>query len=63
MQPITNPLLYGLNFVLNPQPAMQPTPCPGSWFTNEGEEEAAEAVAGAAPAPAPALVAASGGQE
>lgn len=35
--PITNPLLYGLNFILAPRPQVQQVPCPGSWF--EGEDE------------------------
>lgn len=41
-QPITNPLLYGLNWIMSPRPALSPTPCPGSWFT-DGEEAAAAA--------------------
>lgn len=38
LQPVTNPLLYALNFVLSPRPQMQQVPCPGSWFT-EGETD------------------------
>lgn len=37
LQPITNPLFWGLNFVLSPRPALSPTPCPGSWYA-DGEE-------------------------
>ena len=29
-QPITNPLLYSLNFILSPRPAVQQVPCPGA---------------------------------
>lgn len=36
--PVTNPLLYALNFVLSPRPQMQQVPCPGSWYT-DGEPE------------------------
>jgi hypothetical protein len=37
--PITNPLLYGLNYVLAPRLRPQQVPCPGSWgFTKHGNE-------------------------
>ena len=38
--PITNPLLYGLNYILAPNLQGQPgqVPCPGSWFTGEAGE-------------------------
>lgn len=36
--PITNPALYGLNYVLAPRLQPQPQPCPGSWFTEEDYE-------------------------
>jgi hypothetical protein len=36
--PVTNPLLYALNFVLSPRPQMQQVPCPGSWYT-DGEPD------------------------
>lgn len=36
--PITNPLLYGLNYLLAPRPQVQQVPCPGSWFV-DGEED------------------------
>ena len=51
-QPITQPLLYGLNFILNPRPALQPTPCPGSWYA-EGEEGLLPEALGARAAPVP----------
>lgn len=31
--PITNPLLYGLNYILSPRLQPQQVPCPGSWFS------------------------------
>ena len=70
LQPITNPLLYGLNFILSPRPQLQQVPCPGSWYA-EGEEELLPEVLAAAgsgsgssdggsdgPIPVPLLVAA-----
>lgn len=30
LQPITNPLLYGLNFIFSPRPQVQQVPCPGA---------------------------------
>lgn len=38
--PITNPLLYGLNYILSPslQGEGGQVPCPGSWFTGEAGE-------------------------
>lgn len=32
--PITNPLLYGLNYILAPRMQPQAQPCPGSWITD-----------------------------
>ncbi|KFM28327.1 U2 snRNP-associated SURP motif-containing protein [Auxenochlorella protothecoides] len=38
--PITNPLLYGLNLLMSPRLAPQPSrvPCPGSWSVGMAEE-------------------------
>ncbi|PSC72322.1 U2 snRNP-associated SURP motif-containing [Micractinium conductrix] len=44
--PITNPLLYSLNFILSPRPAVQQVPCPGSWYEG-GEEDLAPEMLGA----------------
>lgn len=37
--PITNPLMYALNYILTPRLAGQPgqVPCPGSWFSGSSE--------------------------
>ncbi|KAL4452393.1 hypothetical protein ABPG75_008055 [Micractinium tetrahymenae] len=43
--PITNPLLYGLNFILSPRPQVQQVPCPGSWYVDGEEEELPEVLA------------------
>ena len=36
--PITNPLLYGLNYILRPNLQPQQVPYPGSWFDGGGGE-------------------------
>lgn len=45
--PITNPLLYGLNFIFSPRPQVQQVPCPGSWYVDGEEEELPEVLAAA----------------
>jgi hypothetical protein len=44
--PITNPLLYGLNFLMSPRMQPQGVPCPGAWFTDGVETVVQVAEAG-----------------
>lgn len=45
--PITNPLLYALNYVLSPRPQTQQVPCPGGYFVDPEEDTLPEVLAAA----------------